>query len=99
MRTLSRYRRSLMDQFRLLPLEIETPIYDIDVEKNRNIYPSERVCKLCNTGECEDEIHFMFACPLYNDIRESILEPVHKNNERKSLMSDSEKIYDGIETS
>ena len=37
------------------------------------------VCKLCNTGECEDKINFMFACPSYNDIRESILEPVFKN--------------------
>ena len=63
MRTLSRSRRSLMAQFslRLLPLEIETgryaPIYDIDVEKNRKRYPSERVCKLYNTAECEDTFY------------------------------------------
>ena len=39
-------------------------------------HPSERVCKLWNIGECEIEIHFMSACPLYNNIRKSILEPV-----------------------
>ena len=41
------------------------------------------------TGECDDEIHFMFACLLYNDVRESILEPVFKNEVKYQPMSDS----------
>ena len=52
MRTLFRSRRFRMGRFKLgiFPLEKETsryaPIYDVDVENNRNRYPSERVCKL-----------------------------------------------------
>ena len=34
----------------------------------------------------------MFACPLYNDKRESMLEPVHKNEVTNPLMSDTEKV-------
>ena len=59
MGTLSRSRTSLLAQFRfgLLPLENETDRDvrpendDIDVEKNRKIHPSERVCKLYVTME------------------------------------------------
>ena len=46
-----------MAQYRLgvLSLGIETgryaPLYNIDVEKNRKRYPSDSVCKLCNTGD------------------------------------------------
>ena len=44
------------------------------------------------TRECEDDIHFMFACPLYNDIRESILQPVFRNEVNNPLLSDTEKL-------
>ena len=66
---LPRSRKSPMAQFRLeiLPLKIETYMYGIcmyGMTLMLKIIERERVCKLCNAGECEDEIHFMFACPL-----------------------------------
>ncbi len=28
-----------------------------------------RICTLCNDGVTEDQIHFAFRCPVYNDVR------------------------------
>ena len=30
---------------------------------------TERYCDICNNGEIEDEVHFLFRCSFYNDIR------------------------------
>ena len=48
----------------------------------RKIHPPERVCELCNTGECEDKIYVMFACSLCKAIKKSIQEHVFKNNDQ-----------------
>ena len=56
--------RSLTAQFRMgiLPLEVET-------RRFHGVKLENRVCKLCTTGLIEDEFHFLFVCPLYDDIR------------------------------
>ncbi|XP_077980235.1 uncharacterized protein LOC144435518 [Glandiceps talaboti] len=46
----------------VLPLEIENG-------RRRNIPPTERFCKICNTNMVEDEYHFLVICPLYNNLR------------------------------
>ena len=48
----------------ILPLEIEVGRY-------RNLPEDERFCKICDTGLVEDELHFLFNCPAYDDIRKS----------------------------
>lgn len=94
--TLSKSRRSLMTQMRLgiLPLEIEvgrfTPIYDKTLKKNRKRIPSERVCTFCDLKTCEDEIHFVFICSKYDEIRKHILGPqlnniAHMSNQNKLI--------------
>ena len=56
--------RILLAELRLkiLSLEIETGgftlIYNKTVMKNRKRHPSERLCKVCNTRACEDEVYF-----------------------------------------
>ena len=60
---ISRRRRSLMSQFRsgILPLEVEYRkiythlYYDKSIKKNRKRKPSERICKICDQKETEDE--------------------------------------------
>ena len=37
---------------------------------------NDRVCPLCNTGEVEDEVHFLLVCPLYDSLREQFLPEV-----------------------
>ena len=45
-----------------LPLAVETGRYS-------HIPYQERVCRLCNRGEVEDQAHFIAICPRFNDIR------------------------------
>ena len=61
---ISRSQRSLLAQLRMgiLPLNIETGRY---LRKTLN----ERLCLLCNQNTIEDEFHFLFSCPVYNDER------------------------------
>ena len=45
-----------------LPLAVETGRYS-------HIPYQERVYRLCNRGEVEDQAHFIAICPRINDIR------------------------------
>lgn len=44
------------------PLTLETGRFNIVPEE-------ERLCALCDLGEIESEVHFVFSCPLYDDLR------------------------------
>ena len=68
-RTLSFVERKVVSQLRLgvLPLRLETARY------LRPILPeTERVC-YCSSGEVENELHFMFQCAKYDDLRSNWL--------------------------
>ena len=58
-----------MAQFRagILPLEIEVGRY-------RNVPLSERICRMCNSGQVEDDYHFLCVCERYNDDRRILYE-------------------------
>ena len=63
----SRAKRSLVSQLRLgiFPLEIEVGrFWGIDLEN--------RICKMCNIN-IENECHYLFECPCYQDYRETLL--------------------------
>ena len=65
---LAKYERSVLCQLRtgILPLRIETGRYVGE--------PIERrVCKFCDLGTTEDEIHFIMTCDLYDQIRTEVL--------------------------
>ena len=57
---MSRYHRSLLACLRscTLTLMVETGRY-------HSIPYDEKICKLCNTNEVEDEAHLVFTCPYY----------------------------------
>ncbi len=57
---LPRGQRSILSKFLcgILPLEVELGRYT----RNKKVDPEERVCKICNSGQMEDELHFMFRC-------------------------------------
>lgn len=56
-----------MAQFRcgILPLKIETGRY-------YNIPADLRLCEICSENCIEDEIHFLFFCKTYKDIRDRL---------------------------
>ena len=60
-------QRSITAQLRsgVLPINIETGRF-------RNIALENRLCTICNSGEIESEIHFLFDCQFYDEPRGSL---------------------------
>ena len=57
--------RSCYTKFRISALRLE-----IECGRYKHIPISERlICKMCNLGKTEDEIHVMLECPKYDTIR------------------------------
>ena len=65
---LSRQQRSVLARLRsgTLALAIETGRY-------RQIPAENRLCKQCESGTVEDELHFLFVCPKHNIRRDELL--------------------------
>ena len=65
---LTRSKRSLIAQLRsgILPLRIETG-------RHVSEEVSERICCMCKMGVIEDEVHFLFDCPLYKNEHNTLL--------------------------
>lgn len=61
---LTRAQRSVCAQLRcdILPLAVETGRFHSNPEENRK-------CHLCDLGEVENEMHFLFYCPSYHNFR------------------------------
>ncbi len=80
----SRRKSSLIAQFRIgiLPLHIETGKFRV---KRIN----ERVCLLCNSGEVENELHFLCVYTTYSNYRQNLYSIV--NNDNFLNMSNDEK--------
>ncbi len=57
------------DRCGILPLEIEYGRW-----QNKPV--EERICKVCESGEVENEFHFIFSCTLYNNIRTNFLQNI-----------------------
>ena len=47
-------------------LRIETGRF---ISKKDYLAPERRICQLCDIHETEDELHFLFTCKLYSDLR------------------------------
>ncbi len=73
-----------MAQFRIgiLPLHIERGRF-------KDIRMDERVCLLCNSGEVENVLHFLFVCTTYSNYRQTLYSIV--NNNKFINMSNDEK--------
>ena len=46
------------------------------------------MCVLCDLGVVEDEFHFVFHCPLYNNLRNSLFEKMQDKNPDLFWMSE-----------
>ena len=60
-------------RFGVLPLHIKTGRFS---GKSRD----QRVCNLCNSNKIEDELHFVFSCEKYNDLRHTMYQKVMKQH-------------------
>ena len=83
----NRKKRSLICKLRLGTL-------DLEIEKSRrlNIPRAERVCKLCNSGEIEDVVHFILKCPRLGDVRKNYIMKLSSSVKAFSRLTPEEKI-------
>jgi hypothetical protein len=65
---LKRSERSVIAQFRcsILPLRLETGRFVGEPEY-------QRICKMCDSGQVENELHFLLECQFYNELRNQLL--------------------------
>ena len=84
---LNRGHRSVLAKFRsgTLPLEIETGRW-------RGTPVNERLCKICNSGDIEDETHFLFDCTLYSIVRNAFFTKVEEQSPGFSEITKNEKL-------
>jgi len=65
----------------------------LKIEKGRysKIPPEQRICDFCNTGEVEDEKHFLVRCPLYCTLREGLWRDIYPLLRQPVLFSTDEQ--------
>jgi hypothetical protein len=59
--------------------------HKLQIERGRykNVSREQRICKLCSTGEVENEYHLALSCPKYEELRNNsnnILKNLFLNN-------------------
>ena len=69
-------------------LQIETGRFT----RPRKTPVNERLCKFCNTGDVEDEEHFILSCPFYSNERASLYTKLNSFSTFNSL-STQEKFH------
>ena len=53
----------------LFQFRIGTYILPVNNRKQLDVSRSERICRICDEGVIDDEIHFLFECPKLEDLR------------------------------
>lgn len=84
----SRRKRTLLSKLRLGTLDLE-----IETSRKDKIPRSERFCKLCNTGEVENEAHFILNCPALSHCRENYINSLSFNKSFACMTTDSKIKY------
>ena len=84
---LTRGQRSVLAKLRLgiLPINIE-------LERYNGTPREERICQICDSGEIEDEKHFLFVCPVYAESRRVLLNNATLHARNFDEMNSNEKI-------
>ena len=83
----NREKRRLLSKLRLgvLPLEIEKG-------RRSNLLRNDRHCKLCETDQVEDEIHFLFTCPSLAQYRQPFITSISELQPHFPIKSYHQKI-------
>ncbi len=83
---IGRYERSLLAQLRygILQIQLETGRYNNEKRENR-------LCKICDRGVVEDQYHFVFHCPAYNDKRNVFTALMQTRIPEWGTMNDTQK--------
>ena len=64
----------------------------IETGRWSTIPKEERFCEICDSGEVEDETHFMLFCPAYKELRENMWKELERFGIRNDEMTTHEKL-------
>ena len=62
----------------LTSFRISTHKLEIEVGRYKHISATNRICKICSSGEVEDERHLIFSCNKYSSVRQSFFTETQK---------------------
>ena len=83
----ARNSRSLLCKLRLGVLRLE-----VESGRKFGLDRAERTCKLCDSGQVEDEVHFLFSCEALRQTRETYLNPLYSKCQELSNVSHLDKL-------
>ena len=56
--------------------------HNLEIEKGRHKKEwkprEDRLCRNCDSGEVEDEFHFLLSCPIYTTLRQDFLSKIDR---------------------
>ena len=83
---ISKHERSLLAQLRygILQIQLETGRYC-------NEKREDRLCKICNGGVVEDQDHFVWHCPVYNEIRDKFVQFIKNHTPTWDYLNEIDK--------
>ena len=60
-----------MWKYRHANAHFRSVFHELEIEKGRynNTPIADRLCKMCNLGQVENELHFIIICSMFNDPR------------------------------
>ena len=85
------YLDILPSGLRTLIFKLRTSSHSLRIQTGRfgpnRILRNERICLICNSGDIEDEFHFILKCPFYHSLRKRyIKEYFYKNPSTLKLL-------------
>jgi hypothetical protein len=87
-------------QLQIVLARFRTSCHNLQIEKGRWVKPrverSNRLCTCCSLNVVEDETHFMFDCPIYQETRNKFRNTLFVTNQRdfQQIFSDYNLQYD-----
>ena len=86
---------SVMSSFELrrsiTKLRVSSHHLEIESGRYQGIPSDQRICRQCDSGEVEDEIHFLLCCPKYSDDRHHILNSISQSCSNFSQLNNQDK--------
>lgn len=82
----NRNTRACLTRFRISSHRLQ-----IEVGRYNKTPRQQRFCEICNSGEVEDEIHFITSCSSYNNLRNIFYQEICSLNNNFSSLSDKNK--------
>ena len=74
-------------------LRVSSHHLEIESGRYRGAPPHQRLCRQCDSGEVEDEIHFLLCCPKYTNERQVIIDNISQSCSNFSTLNIQDKFF------